>query len=153
LTGETPDDAAALTERARALIVAIDKTVVDDPSQGLSPDELAGCVTRTLALPEIVELRPTLVPEFSVYASLVVGDIEQATAGVSDAISFGPAGKPQIVIDWKSDVQPTLATIDHYRAQVRNYLDMTGTERGLIVMVTSGKILTVTPSPIAAVAA
>jgi len=32
-------------------------------------------------------------------------------------------------------------------------LDMTGTERGLIVMVTSGKILTVTPSPIAAVAA
>jgi ATP-dependent exoDNAse (exonuclease V) beta subunit len=153
LTGETSDDAAALTERARALIVAIGKTAVDDPSQGLSPDELARCVTRTLALPEIVELRPTLVPEFSVYASTVVGDIEQAVAGIGDAISFGSDGKPQVVIDWKSDVQPTLATIDHYRAQVRNYLDMTGTERGLIVMVTSGRILTVTPSPIAAVAA
>jgi ATP-dependent exoDNAse (exonuclease V) beta subunit len=153
LTGETSEDAATLTERAHALIVAIGETIVDDPSQGLSPGELAGCVIRTLALPEIVELRPTLAPEFSVYASMVVGDVEQAVAGISDAISFDPAGKPQIVIDWKSDVQPTLATIDHYRAQVRNYLDMTGTERGLIVMVTSGKIFTVTPSPIAAVAA
>jgi ATP-dependent exoDNAse (exonuclease V) beta subunit len=153
LTGETPDDAAALTERARALIVAIGKTMVDDPSQGLSPDELAGCVTRTLALPEIVELRPTLVPEFSVYASTVVGDIEQVVAGIGDAISFGPDGKPQVVIDWKSDVQPTLATIDHYRGQVRNYLDMTGAECGLIVMVTAGKILRVTPLPISAVAA
>jgi ATP-dependent exoDNAse (exonuclease V) beta subunit len=153
LTGETPDDASALTERARALTVAIGMTVADDPSQGLSPDELAGCVTRTLALPEIVELRPTLVSEFSVYASMVVGDIEQAAVGISDAISFDPDGKPQIVIDWKSDVQPTQATIEHYRAQVRNYLDMTGAERGLIVMVTSGKILTVTPSPITAVAA
>ena len=84
---------------------------------------------------------------------MVVGDIEQATAGISDAISFGPSGKPQIVIDWKSDVQPTLATIDHYRGQVRNYLDMTGAECGLIVMVTAGKILRVTPSPISAVAA
>jgi len=153
LTGETADDTVALTERARALIVAIGKTVVDDPSQGLSPDELAGCVTRTLALPEIVELRPTLAPEFSVYASIVVGDVEQAAAGITDAISFGPDGKPQVVIDWKSDVQPTLATIDHYRAQVRNYLDMTGTERGLIVLVTSGEILTVMPSPVAAIAA
>ena len=153
LTGETSDDVAALTERARALIVAIGKTVVDDPSQGLSPGELTGCVTRTLALPEIVALRPTLAPEFSVYASIVVGDVEQAAAGISDAISFGPDGNPQVVIDWKSDVQPTLATIDHYRAQVRNYLEMTGTERGLIVMVTSGKILTVVRSPVTAVAA
>ena len=153
LTGETPDDTAALTERARALIVAIGKPVVDDPAKGLSPGEVAGCVTRTLALPEIVELRPTLAPEFPVYASTVVDDVEQATAGITDATSFGPDGKPQVVIDWKSDVQPTPETINHYRAQVTNYLDMTGTERGLIVLVTSGEIHTVTPSPINAVAA
>jgi exodeoxyribonuclease-5 len=153
LTGETADDTAMLTERARALIVAIGKTVANDPSQGLSPDELARCVTRTLALPQIVELRPTLAPEFSVYASIVVDGVEQAAAGISDAISFGPDGTPQVVIDWKSDVQPTTATVDHYRAQVRNYLDMTGTERGLIVLVTSGEILTVMPSPIATIAA
>jgi ATP-dependent exoDNAse (exonuclease V) beta subunit len=148
LTGETTDDTAALTERARALIIAIGKPVVDDAAQGLSPIELAGCVTRTLALPEIVELRPTLAPEFPVHASTVIDGVEQATAGITDATSFGPDGEPQLVIDWKSDVQPTPETIDHYRAQVRNYLEMTGTERGLIVLVTTGKILAVASSPV-----
>ena len=146
LTGETAEEMAALTERARALIISIGKPVVDDPLQGLSPDELAGCVTRTLALPEIVELRPTLASEFPVYASMVVDDVEQATAGITDATSFDPDGNPQVVIDWKSDVQPAPETIEHYRAQVRNYLDMTGTARGLIVLVTSGAVLPVTPS-------
>ena len=120
---------------------------VDDPSQGLSPGELAGCVTRTLALPEIADLRPTLAPEFPVYASMVIDDVEQAKAGVSDAVSFGPDGQLQVVIDWKTDVQPTKEIIDHYRAQVRNYLDMTGAKRGLIVLVTSGVALAVAPTP------
>jgi exodeoxyribonuclease-5 len=146
LTGETADDPAALTERAHALIIAIGKPVFDDPAEGLSVGELAGCVTRTLALPEILELRPTLAPEFPVYSSTVVEDVEQATAGITDATSFGPDGTPQVVVDWKSDVQPTLETIEHYRAQVRNYLDMTGAKRGLIVLVTSGTVLPVTPS-------
>lgn len=147
LTGETADDVSALTERARVLIIGIGKAVVDDPSQGLSPGELAGCVTRTLALPEIADLRPTLAPEFPVYASMVIDDVEQAKAGVSDAVSFGPDGQLQLVIDWKTDVQPTKEIIDHYRAQVRNYLDMTGAKRGLIVLVTSGVALAVAPTP------
>jgi hypothetical protein len=153
LTGETSDEPAALEDRARALIIAIGKPVADDPSQGLSPGELAGCVARTLALPQIVRLRPTLAPEFPAYAATVVGEVEQATAGIADAISFGSDGKPVMVIDWKSDVQPTAGIIEHYRAQVRAYLDMTGAERGLIVLVTSGEILAVAPSPVPAVAA
>jgi ATP-dependent exoDNAse (exonuclease V) beta subunit len=143
LTGETADDIASLTERASGLIGALGKPATDDPAAGLSPDELAGCVTRTLALPEIVELRPTLSPEYPVYAATEIDGGEQATAGITDATSFGPDGIPRVVIDWKSDVQPTAETIDHYRAQVRNYLDMTGTERGLIVLVTSGQVLPV----------
>lgn len=151
LTGETADDAVALTNRARQLIGAIGKPVFDDPASGLSPVELAGCVTRTLALPDIAQLRPTLAPEFPVYASVCAEDLEQAMAGITDATSFGPDGKPQVVIDWKSDVQPSPETIEHYRAQVRNYLDMTGTDRGLIVLITSGTVLTVLPTPTAAV--
>ena len=89
-----------------------------------------------------------MAPEFPVYASAFVDDLEQATAGIADAISFGPDGKPQVVIDWKSDVQPSPETIEHYRAQVRNYLDMTGTDRGLIVLVTSGTVLSVTAWPV-----
>lgn len=148
LTGETADDATTLTERAHALIVAMGEPIVDDPTSGLAPSELAGCVIRTFALPEIAELRPTLSPEFTVYSSTIVEGVELATAGITDAISFGPDGKPQVIVDWKSDVRPTTETINHYRAQVRNYLDMTSTQRGLIVLVTSGEILAVNPSPI-----
>jgi exodeoxyribonuclease-5 len=153
LTGETADDTAALTERARALITAIGKPAVDDAALGLSPVEMAGCVFRTLVLPEIVELRPTLAPEFTVYASVIVGDLEEAVAGITDATSFGPDGKPQVVIDWKSDVRPNPETIQHYRAQVRSYLDVTDTKRGLIVLVTSGEIFQVAPTRVAAAAA
>jgi exodeoxyribonuclease-5 len=143
LTGETPDDAGAVSERARALIGEIGRPVMEDPSQGLFPDELAGCVVRTLALPEIAELRPTLAPELAVYAVADVNGVEQATVGIADATSFDNAGQPAVVIDWKSDVQPTAETLNHYRAQVRAYLDMTGTDRGLIVLVTTGHIIAV----------
>lgn len=153
LTGETSEDSAALTERARSLIFALGRPAVEDPSQGLSPGELAECVTRTLALPEIAELRPALTPELPVYASALLDEVEQATAGIADVVCLGPDGTPQVVIDWKSDVQPTAETIEHYRAQVRTYLDMTGAPRGLIVLVTTGEIIAVTPSPPAAVAA
>jgi len=147
LTGETPDDAASLKARAELLIVTIGRPISEDAASGLSPEELAGCVLRTLALPEITKLRPSLVPEFPVYASTETDQGEQATAGIADALSLSPAGDPQVVIDWKSDVRPDPATIDHYRAQVRTYLDMTGTGRGLIVLVTSGEIIEVAPSP------
>ena len=153
LTGETLEGRTELTERAKSLIRALGRPAVEDPSQGLSPDELAGCVIRTLALPEIVELRPVLTPELPVYASVLVDEVEQATAGIADAIALGADGNPEVVIDWKSDVQPTPETIAHYRDQVRAYLDMTGAVRGLIVLVTTGEIIAVTPSPLAAVAA
>lgn len=143
LTGETREDPDGLAERAGALIRALGQPDVTDPAKGLSAPEIAGCIARTLALPEIVHLRPTLVPEFPVYASELLGGVEQATAGVTDATSFGPDGKPQTIIDWKSDVNPSPETVEHYRAQVRSYLRTTGVENGLIVFVTSGIVVQV----------
>ena len=143
LTGEATDDAETLKERADALIRAIGREPVENPAQGLSPGEIAGCVLRTLALPEITELRPSLVAEFPVYSSSRSGEIEQVTVGVTDATGFGADGTANVVIDWKSDVHPTPEAVDHYRAQVRNYLAMTGTNRGLIVFVTSGTLVPV----------
>jgi len=55
-------------------------------------------------------------------------------------------GTASTIIDWKSDVKPTPETIAHYRAQVRNYLRTIGTQRGLIVFVTTGTVVEVTPS-------
>ncbi len=143
LTGETADDLPALTERAGVLIRALGQPIVEDPTKGLSAAEIAGCIMRTLALPEIVELRPTLVPEFPVYASDLLVGVEQATAGVTDATSFALDGTPQVVIDWKSDVDPAPEIIEHYRAQVRSYLETTGTTIGMIVFVTSGTVVPV----------
>jgi hypothetical protein len=41
---------------------------------------------------------------------------------------------------------PDHQSIEHYRSQVRTYLEVTGAERGLIVLMTSGTVITVVPS-------
>ena len=43
-------------------------------------------------------------------------------------------------------MRPDAKTVDHYRAQVRAYLDMTGAERGLIVFVTTGAVVAIEPT-------
>lgn len=147
LTGETGETPVALTERAADLIRALGKAPVADPTVGLVADELAGCVTRTLSLPEIATLRPVLLAEFPVYAVRTEKNEEIATAGIADALTVGPDARPVVVVDWKSDVAPDPQALDHYRTQVRAYLDMTRAERGLIVLMTAGTVITVSPSP------
>lgn len=98
---------------------------------------------RALKLPQVAELRGSLVPEYPVYAAIQTERQEEAKVGVADAISFGPNGTPQDVVDWKSDVAPTAETIERYCAQVRAYLDMVDAQRGLIVLVTPGTVITV----------
>jgi len=147
LTGETRDATAELRERAGRLVRSLGRVPVDDPKDGLSPMELAECVTRTLALDGVAALRPGLLPELTVY------DVEEgenglvATAGIVDALTIDADGRPAVIVDWKSDVAPDERTVEHYRAQVRAYLDMTGAQRGLIVMMTSGTEIPVEPSP------
>ena len=140
LTGETAETLPTLVARTKTLIRALGLPLMDDPAQGLAPDELAGCVARALSLPEVVVLRPRLIPEFPVYRSTVTDSHEEATAGIADAIAFDADGAPLVVIDWKSDVDPSPESLEHYRAQVRAYLDMTGAERGQVVAVTSGVV-------------
>ena len=146
LTGETPEAEAALTERAADLIRALDRSPAADPATGLSADELAACVVRTLALPDIAALRPGLMAEFPVYAAQAADSVETATTGIADALTLTTEGRPTVVVDWKSDVAPAPGTLDHYRAQVRAYLDMTGAERGLVVLMTSGAVIPVLPT-------
>jgi ATP-dependent exoDNAse (exonuclease V) beta subunit len=154
LTGETAETLSALTAHAEALIRTIGRTVASDPERGLVPAEIAGCVMRALSVVEIAALRSRLLPEFPVYAWRQSAEQEEATAGIVDAIALGPDGVPVAVVDWKSDVAPDRAVLEHYRGQVRAYLDMTGTERGLIVFATSGQVVPVTRmSPVVATAA
>jgi exodeoxyribonuclease-5 len=73
--------------------------------------------------------------------------VENVTAGIADALTVGKDGRPVVVVDWKSDVNPETQLLEHYRAQVRAYLDMTGAERGLVVLMTKGTVIAVLPSP------
>ena len=146
LTGENDAAVAALAERAGDLIHALGRSPVADPAARLSVEELAGSVVRALALPEIAVLRPGLLAEFPVYNARAVDGEETAMAGIADALTLTAEGHPAVVVDWKSDVNPDPQTLDHYRAQVRAYLDMTGAERGLIVLLTTGAVITVSPS-------
>jgi exodeoxyribonuclease-5 len=99
LTGETDEAAAALYARATELIRSLGRVVEKDPARGLSAFELAACVERTLAIPEVVALRPRLEPEFPVFASHRDGLAELVTAGVADAIARNAAGHIDVVVD------------------------------------------------------
>ena len=81
LTGEIHEAEAALNERAGHLIRALGQSPVADPATGLSAQELAACVARTLALPDIAALRPGLLAEFPVYSAQAADGVETATAG------------------------------------------------------------------------
>lgn len=143
LTGETADDLKALAARAAQLIRDLGCEPGQDAATSLSADEMAGTVARTFALPEISSIRSRLVPELPVYGTKQDGDIELATFGIVDALCVGEDGQPELVIDWKSDVNPSAAASEHYRSQVRRYLEVTGIPKGIVVFATRGSILTV----------
>ena len=143
LTGETTEARLELVARAETLIRTLGLPVLDDPGQGLASAEIADCVLRALSLPQVAALRPGLVPEFAVYGSSEGDMHEEVTAGIVDAVTFGPDGTPETVIDWKSDVDPSSETLEHYRAQIGVYLEVTGAQRGLVVLVTDGVVISV----------
>ena len=140
LSGETPDEASALKARASMLISQLGLTDQDDASIGPSSGELASTVQRTLQLPEIVRLRARLQPEFCVYMGTQADKTQFLTAGIADAIALDDSGRIEVVIDWKSDVDPAQAQIELYRAQVQDYMAATGAKLGLIVFMTSNRI-------------
>jgi exodeoxyribonuclease-5 len=143
LTGETAERTSELEARAAELIEMFGKDAVGDPSRGLSAAEIAGTAQRALSLPEIAAVRDRLVPEASIYAYGREEDADEAVFGIADALVVGPDGVVEAVIDWKSDVDPSLASTEDYRAQVSAYLAATEARRGLIVFATTGRVVEV----------
>ena len=144
LTGETSETELNLMARAEVLIRAMGRLSADEPARGLAPAELAACVARALALPEIFALRSRLLPEVPVYASVSTAEQEEVAAGIADAIAFGDDGTPASGGGRLEDyVAPAPETLEHYREQVRAYLDVTEVERGLIVLATLAVIIPV----------
>ncbi len=81
-----------------------------------------------------------------VYAYEALHEEERVTTGVADALACDEHGRPDLVVDWKSDVALTEGAVVDYRAQVARYLAATGARLGLIVFVTGGTVVSVTPA-------
>ena len=140
LTGETLGDAEPLQARAAELIAQLGLEDSRDAVAGPSSAEMAGTVVRTLQLPEITALRQRLLPEFRVYASTIENGKASLTAGIADAVAVDDKGHIDVVVDWKSDVNPGAEQFAMYRDQVRDYLQATTAQTGLIVFLGSDRI-------------
>ena len=140
LTGETAEDEAVLRTRAAELAGTLDAP----GAAKLDALEAAATILRALSLPEVRAVRARLLPECAVAASMEADGTEEVTLGIADAVAFGADGAPELVVDWKSDVDPAPAIVSHYRAQVRTYLRALGAAKGLIVFLTSGRVERVT---------
>ena len=140
LTGETPEDPGALEVRARILLAELDAPEADRPEDGPNAPELATTTVRALAIPEVAALRSRLLPEIAVFSVETSGAHSTYVGGIVDALALGPDGAVDIVVDWKSDVNPAPTQTALYREQLRDYLAATGAKEGLLVFVTGGKI-------------
>ena len=144
ITGETSEDTTSLKSRAKELIIECGLEPVEEASEGLSAAELVDCVNRTLAIPEIKQIRSGLCAEVPVYALNKLKNKTEFSVGIADALYLDSDGKASIVIDWKSDVKPSEKSIQKYTKQVDAYLGIVGVTRGMIVLMTSGKIIEIT---------
>ena len=142
LTGELAEEMPVVAARARVLMTQL---IIDADSGAKLPDpeEIAVTVARTLALPEIAALRPSLAPEWPIYAMLSASPAATALAGRIDAIAVQD-GQPAVVLDWKSDVAPSEQDRRDHAAQLSDYLRATGAPRGAVVYMTDGVIRWVT---------
>ncbi|ABE62796.1 UvrD/REP helicase [Nitrobacter hamburgensis X14] len=143
LSGETQDTLERLEIRAGELLTQIGSGAAQNTQAGISPAELSATVMRTLALSEIKELRHRLVAELPVFGCSITVDGETLISGLADAVALDESGAIDVVIDWKSDVAPDVAALDHYRQQIGDYRKQMNAKRALVVLMTSGKVIEV----------
>jgi hypothetical protein len=123
-----PGNAHHVSEAARA-------------EDGPHAPELATTTLRALAIPEIVACRSRLVPEMTVFSAQADDHRAIYVGGIADAVAYQPEGSVDLVIDWKTDVNPTTQQIDLYREQMHDYLTALAAPEGLLVFVTSGQLV------------
>ena len=140
LTGETPDSPDSLETRANLLLSELGIARSESAEEGPYAPEMAASVRRGLEIPAVAALRPRLLSEVTVFSADTAGQGTVFVGGVADALALGDGDQVEVVVDWKSDVDPATAVVDLYREQVRDYLAATGGKKGLLVFVTGGHI-------------
>jgi hypothetical protein len=145
LTGEIGEDTETLESRARTLLSELCVAEAKRAEDGPHAPELAASVIRALRIREVAALRDRLLPEMTVFSAEPAAQGTIYVGGVADAVAFDGGNNVDVVVDWKSDVEPAAAVVDLYREQVRDYLAATGGKEGLLVFVTSGRVERVAP--------
>ncbi|MCK1341540.1 UvrD-helicase domain-containing protein [Bradyrhizobium sp. 38] len=147
LTGELAEDAGGLAARARELIGQLPLDAAED---GVLPnaDEITATALRALHLPEVAALRMRLVPEWPIYSVLPDRPEAIGLAGRIDAIAYD-GERADVVIDWKSDFDPSETDMRLHAEQIQQYLRATGASRGALVYMTPGIIRWIGCSPAA----
>ena len=142
LTGELRPIQAEVIARATELLVQLQATANGDADAG-GPDatEMAETALRTYALPELAPILEHLEPEIPLWAA----NPPHFLVGRADAAAVQD-NRIVLVIDWKSDVNPSAAAHSGHTAQLRDYLRATSAERGAIVYMSSGQVIWVTPA-------
>ncbi len=104
----------------------LESSVRDERDEG-GPDalEMAETALRTLALPELAPFLGQLVPEIPLWAA----NPPHYLAGRADAAAI-EGERIALVIDWKSDVNPTTAAHSAHAAQLRDYISVTNAQAG-----------------------
>lgn len=69
----------------------------------------------------------------------LAGEGERLVVGRADAVCYR-AGTPQIVFDWKSDINPDAAARAAYANQLGQYVQVLGAERGALIYMTLGQV-------------
>jgi hypothetical protein len=128
LTGELVEEVGRLASRARELVAELVRNP-DDGDALPDADEIATTAWRTLQLPDIAALRERLTPEWSVRSN------PTALTGRIGAIAYN-GDRAEVVVDWKSDVDPSDADIRLHAGQLEDYLRTTGAPRGMLVYMT-----------------
>ncbi|UPT89808.1 UvrD-helicase domain-containing protein [Bradyrhizobium barranii subsp. apii] len=134
LTGELEHFREEAIHRATELLAQLQS---DDPTDAAKPDavEMAETALRTLALPELAPFLAKLVPEVPLWAA----NPPCFLAGRADAAAI-EGERIALVVDWKSDVNPAATTHSAHVAQLRDYLRVTGAERGAIVYMSAAQV-------------
>ena len=135
-----PDTLEAYARQATdALLSTWDRTDHEADTDKPDPAEMATTARRAWEAPELADLRDDLVAEVDVYGRADDAPDAAYLKGVADAVAVDASGHPYLVIDWKSDVEPSEATVEAYRAQVTDYLRVTGVAEGWIVYLSTGR--------------
>jgi ATP-dependent exoDNAse (exonuclease V) beta subunit len=142
LTGELGSFRDRAAARAAELLAQLRSNIRDERDEG-GPDalEMAETALRTLALPELAPFLAQLVPEIPLWAA----NPPHYLAGRADAAAI-EGERIALVIDWKSDVNPTAAAHGAHVAQLRDYLRVTNAQRGAVVYMTAGQVSWIEPT-------